>query len=238
MEPFPRPIRLPGEPDPPREPFDRARHHEPPAVVDDDIDLFGAEEAAARLAQRLEHVQPGAVRFTEDGRGLLSPAFEPTRDRVGAPAIGGATLVVFGAYGTPGSRPLGKVLAHVRERYPTTVVVAWRHHPDPIAHPRAAVLALAAEAAASLGRFWVLTRELLAMRHDDPADLHGAMLRAGIDPERALEAMRAGTGADRIVDDVGSALASGVTYSPALFVNDERYMGELDPDAVTAGLES
>ena len=64
------------------------------------------------------------------------------------------------------------------------------------------------------------------------------MLRAGLDPERALEAMRAGTGADRIVDDVASAVASGVTYSPALFVNGERYPGELDPAAVTAALEA
>ncbi len=252
MDEFPRPIRLPGEPPLPREPDARDQlhepplprepherdHREPPDVVDEDIDLFGAEEAAARLAERLEHMQPGAVRVAEDGRPLLSPPVEPTRDRVGGPARGRATLVVFGAYGTPSSRPLGKVLAHVRERHPSTVVVAWRHYPDPVAHPRAPVLALAAEAAASLGRFWALTRELLQMRHDDPADVHAAMLRAGLDPERALEAMRAGTGADRIVDDVASAVASGVTYSPALFVNGERYPGELDPAAVTAVLEA
>jgi hypothetical protein len=234
----PRPIRLPGEPALPREPYEGHHRHEPPAVVDEDVDVFGAEAAAGRLTERLAHVQPGAVRVAEDGRPLLSPPFEATRDRVGGLAAGRATLVVFGAYGTPSSRPLGRVLAHVRERHPSTVAVAWRHHPDPIAHPRAAVPALAAEAAASLGRFWALTRELLEMRHDDPADFHTAMLRAGIDPKRALDAMRAGTGADRIVDDVASALASGVTYSPALFVNGERCPGELDPAAVTGAIEA
>jgi protein-disulfide isomerase len=37
--------------------------------------------------------------------------------------------------------------------------------------------------------------------------------------------------------DVASALASGVNHVPALFVNGERYTGELDPGAVTAALE-
>jgi protein-disulfide isomerase len=146
--------------------------------------------------------------------------------------------VVFAAHGTPFSRPLVSVLSHVRERHPSTVGVAWRHYPDPIAHPRAVMLALAAEAAAARGRFWALTRELLHMRHHDPADLHAAMLRVGLDPERALEAKRAGTGADRISADVASALASGVTFSPALFVNGERYEGALDPAAVSAALEA
>jgi protein-disulfide isomerase len=50
--------------------------------------------------------------------------------------------------------------------------------------------------------------------------------------------MRAGTGSDRIVADVASALASGVTYSPALFVNGERYEGDLDAAQVSAALEA
>ena len=115
--------------------------------------------------------------------------------------------------------------------------MAWRHYPDPTAHPRAAVLALAAEAAAARGAFWVFTRELLAMRHHDPSDLQEAMRRAGLEPERTLAAMREGTGSARIVEDVASALASGVTFSPALFINGERYRGELDPAAVSAALD-
>jgi 2-hydroxychromene-2-carboxylate isomerase len=238
MEEFPQAIRLPGEPERPAEPYSPPRRHDPPAVVGDDVDLFGAEQAAARLAQRIAAVQPGAARLAEDGRPLLAPPFDPARDRVEGVTPARATLVVFGAYGTPASRALATVLAHVLERDATTLGVAWRHYPDPVAHPRAAVLALAAEAAAASGRFWALTRELLRMRHDDPRDVHAAMLRVTLDPERAAEAMRAGVGSDRIVDDVKSALASGVTFSPTLFINDERYEGELHPDAVAAAIEA
>jgi hypothetical protein len=50
--------------------------------------------------------------------------------------------------------------------------------------------------------------------------------------------MRAGIGIERIAGDVASALASGVTSSPALFVGGERWEGELDTDAVSAALEA
>src|SRR3954469_22448350 len=204
----------------------------PPEIVDEPIDAYGAEAAAADLAERLEQVRSGAVRVTDDGVDLLAPPFTPGRDRVEGPPWARSTLVVFGAHGTPSSRPLGRVLAAVRIRDPATVAIAWRHFPDPAAHPRAAVLALAAEAAAAQGRFWALTRELLSARHHDPIDVSQAMVRAGLDPGRTLGAMRAGTGADRIVADTVSALASGVVFTPALFIDGERYRGELDPEAV------
>jgi NhaA family Na+:H+ antiporter len=238
MSEFPHPVRLPGEPPLPGEPYANRDEGEPPPVVDDDVDLFGAEAAAGDLTKRIEHVQPSDVRRAADGRLLLSPPVDVDRDRVAGLRQARATLVVFAAYGTPASRSLASVLTRVLEHDPTTVRVAWRHHPDPVAHPRAVVLALAAEAAGARGRFWPLTRELLRMRHHDPADLHAAMLRVGLDPERTLDAMRAGTGSDRIVADVASALASGVTYSPALFVNGERYEGDLDAAQVSAALEA
>jgi Thioredoxin len=235
---FPAPRRLPGEPSPPREPYETPRAPEPPDVVDDDVDAYGAEAAAAELTARLEELHAGAGRLGASGHPLLSPPFDADRDRVDGPTPAQATLVVFGAYGTPSSRPLAAVLSHVRERYLSTVGVAWRHYPDPVAHPHAVSLALAAEAGAARGEFWPLTRELLQMRHNAPADLHAALLRVTLDPKRALEAMRAGTGADRIADDVASALASGVTFTPTLFVSGERYDGELEPAAVSAALEA
>jgi antitoxin (DNA-binding transcriptional repressor) of toxin-antitoxin stability system len=82
-------------------------------VVDEDIDVFSAEAAAALLVERIEQGQPVAVRVAGDGRALLSPPFATRRDRVAGPGT--------------------------------------------------------AEGAASLRKFWVPARELLALRHDDPA---------------------------------------------------------------------
>ena len=231
-EVFPPPIRLPGEPEPRREVLEQ-RRHEPPEIVDIPIDAYGAEAAAANLAERLARVRSGAVHVADHGLDLLAPPFARDLDRVDGPPWARSTLVVFGAHGTPSSRQLGRVLAVMRARHPAAVELAWRHFPDPGAHPRSAVLALAAEAAAAQGRFWALTRELLSMRHHDPIELSAAMVRAGLDAARTLAAMREGTGADRIVADTASALASGVVFTPALFIDGERYQGELDPEAVS-----
>jgi 2-hydroxychromene-2-carboxylate isomerase len=200
----------------------------------DTFEVYGAEPAAARLVERIGRVRRAATRTGPAGRPLLSPPVVLTRDHWDGVAPTGSTLVVFGAYGTPWSRRLERVLNEARRRH----LVVWRHYPDPEAHPHAAMLSLAAEAAATLAKFWALTYEMLTMRHDDPAALHDAMLRAGVDPQRAVAIMQAGTGTERIVDDVASALASGVNYEPTLFVNGRRYDGELDPAAVVAALDA
>jgi hypothetical protein len=160
----------------------------------------------------------------------LRPPFTLFRDRYDGPVTARAALMVFGAHGTPWSQTLGEVIERVRARH----LVAWRHYPDPEAHPQATDLALAVEAAGEHGRFWVLTRELLR----DPNDLHAALLRAGLDPERTYAAIQSGTGAERIAHDVASARASGVAAAPTLFVNGERYDGELTPAAIETALAS
>jgi hypothetical protein len=160
--------------------------------------------------------------------GALWPPFAPARDHVDGPIWARKTLVVFGAYGTPWSRALGELLEAVR----LTVRIAWRHFPDEAAHPHAHTFALAAEAAARRGKFWVLTRELLRLEHDDEIDLHDALVRAGLDPERIYAEMHAPAGAARIDADVESARASGVAASPTLFIDGRRYRGELDPAAI------
>jgi hypothetical protein len=156
----------------------------------DDFEIFGAEDAAGRLAKLIQNARPDAPRLAADHRPLLSPPVALTRDHVDGFGLAESTLVVFGAYGTPSSKQLGRVLANARERN----LLVWRHYPDLAAHPHAAMFALAAEAAATRGKFWALTREMLRMRHDDPADLHDAMLRAGVDPQRAIATMQDGTG--------------------------------------------
>ena len=199
--------------------------------IEDTID----DEAVAALARRIEAVRS---RPAPDGLPALTPPLSDSRDHIDGPAWAPASLVVFGSYGTPASRPLGGLLRQLREAHPASLRVAWRHLPDPERHPGPAALALAAEAAAGEGRFWALHRELVSMRHSDLEDLHAAARRAGIDFYRRLDRMRAGIGASRVVADVESALASAVGSAPTLFINGERYSGELDAAAISAALES
>jgi hypothetical protein len=58
-----------------------------------------------------------------------------------------------------------------------------------------------------------------------------------VDFHRLLDRMRAGVGADRIRSDVESARASAVASAPTLFVNGERFSGDLDAPTVWAALQ-
>ena len=213
-----------------------AVHHRAvvPDVVDEDTDLFEVEEAAARLTERLARVDPEPARPGPDGRPLLVPPPTRSRDPCRRALPGRVTLVVFGAHAT--RRRARSAPCSTRSAV-GTVGVVWRHYPD---RPptRARRCSRSPSSAAGAGRFWPLTRELLRLRHFDPGDLHGPMIRAGLAPEPTLEAMRAGTGAERIASDVASALASGVTYTPALFVDGTRLRDEAEPGPVLAALDA
>jgi protein-disulfide isomerase len=194
--------------------------------IDQEHDLVGAVRAAADLRRALAAHDRSTAAGASD-RQVLAPPLDPSCDRiVGLPAAA-ALVVVFGDFDAPGRRRLGRVLAQLRARWAGSVRIAWRHFPVWDAHPRAATLALAAEAAADRGRFWAFTLDLLARSHNDPEDVDAAFVAAGLDPGEMLSAMRAGVGHDRIIRDVDSGIASGVDGAPALFLNGVRYRGRL-----------
>ena len=94
MDEFPARRRLLGQSDPPRNRPERERGPATPDVVDEDFDLFGAEDAASALIERLKDVQPAAALRSDDGEPLLSPLFDPARDRIEGPAGAARSLVV------------------------------------------------------------------------------------------------------------------------------------------------
>jgi hypothetical protein len=202
--------------------------------IDDAMGTSGADEALSTLARRTRAVRS---RPAPNGPAVLTPPISHSRDHVEGPEWA-PSLVVYGSYGTPASRPLGKLLQQLRETHPASLRVAWRHLPEAEEHRRAAGLALAAEAAAAQSRFWSMNRELLAMRHDALEDLHAAARRADVDFYRLVDRMRMGVGADRVVSGVESAQSSAVGSAPTLFVNGERFGGDLDAATVWAALHS
>jgi hypothetical protein len=204
---------------------------------DELVDSFGADDAAARLNERLARLRPPEPGEPGYGPGLWPPVSRE-RDRIEGPASPAATLLVFGAHATPEASGLRRVLEHVREHDITMVAIVWRHFPHPQAHPQAGMFALAAEAAAARQRFWALTMELLRVHHSTPADLDAALRRVELDPERTVETMQTGLGSDRIVADAQSALASGVLHSPTLFINGALYRGDIEPQAVCRALDA
>jgi protein-disulfide isomerase len=106
------------------------------------------------------------------------------------------------------------------------VTRVFRHFPVVSKHPRARVLACAAEAAALQGAFWEMHESLFGDqgRLDDP-HLWERARRLGLDLERFEADRRSDSVAARVERDFRSAVRAGVVRTPTLFVDGVQHPG-------------
>lgn len=102
----------------------------------------------------------------------------------------------------------------------------FRHFPVVSKHPRARVLAEAAEAAGLQGAYWEFHDSLYADqgRLDDP-HLWARAERLGLDLERFEADRRSRAVADRVQRDFQSGVRAGVVATPTLFVGGRKIAG-------------
>ncbi len=110
----------------------------------------------------------------------------------------------------------------------------FRHFPVVSKHPRARVLAVAAEAASLQGRFWEMHDSLLADQgHLDDPHLWERCERLGLDVERFERDRRSDALAERVDHDFRSGIRAGVTTTPTVFVDGVAYSGVPDMDLMS-----
>ena len=102
----------------------------------------------------------------------------------------------------------------------------FRHFPVVSKHPRARVLAHAAEAAARQGRFWDFHDSLMADqgRLEDP-HLWDRCRALGLELDRFEADRRDEAAAERVQRDFRAGIRAGVVTTPTLFVDGEAYPG-------------
>jgi len=169
-----------------------------------------------------------------------SNGLEPVgaRDHARGPEDAPVTLVKYGDYECPYCRRLHPVLEELRERAGERMRFVFRHFPLDSAHPRARRAALAAEAAASQGRFWEM-HDLLYENQDELGEENLTRYAAelGLDLQRFGEDLANNDLAWRIEEDRLGGERAGVRGTPTLFVNGVRYAGPLDLDGLLAAVE-
>ena len=132
-----------------------------------------------------------------------------------------APLVVeYGDYECPYCAKTDGLLADVRVRR------VFRHFPVVSKHPRARVLACAAEAAGLQGAYWEFHDSLYADqgRIDDP-HLWERVRELGLDLDRFEADRRSEAVAERVERDFRSGLRAGVVTTPTLFVDGQAHAG-------------
>ena len=102
----------------------------------------------------------------------------------------------------------------------------FRHFPVTSKHPRARVLAAAAEAAALQGRFWEMHDSLLEDQgHLDDPHLWERAKAIGLDLERFEGDRRSTEVAERVEHHFRSGIRAGVVTTPTQFVAGTAYPG-------------
>jgi len=142
-------------------------------------------------------------------------ADDHVRGDAGAPLV-----VMYGDYTCPHC-----ATAHARLAADDDVRVAFRHFALKARHPRAPLLAAAAEAAALQGEFWAFHDELFAdPGHLDDPHLWARAERLGLDLARFDADRRSDAVTARVRRDVTGALRAGVAASPTLFLEGEPHL--------------
>ena len=106
------------------------------------------------------------------------------------------------------------------------VKLVFRHFPVVSKHPRARVLAAAAEAAALQGRFWEMHDSLFADQgHLDVPHLWKRAEELGLDVDRFELDRRSEAVEQRVERDFRSGIRAGVVTTPTLFLDGRTLRG-------------
>ena len=166
---------------------------------------------------------------------LLRPM--PGRDHIQGPVDAPLTLLEYGDYQCPHCGAAYPVVKQVQERLGNRLCFAFRNFPLVNAHPNAEHAAEAAEAAGSQGAFWEMHDLLFenqgSLQDEDLARYAAAL---NLDVRRLASEVLASAHAPRIEEDFRSGARGGVNGTPTFFVNNVRFEGFPDVEALVEAL--
>src|SRR5205823_10662556 len=139
---------------------------------------------------------------------LVVPVTE--RDHYQGPATAAVTLVQYGDYECPYTRQSTTVVRAIQQQLGDQLRFAFRNFPLTDIHPHALQAALAAEAAASQGKFWEMHDSIFHHQHTlEDADLARFAGEVCLDMQQYARDMMQQRHLPRIEEDVEGGERSG-----------------------------
>lgn len=148
------------------------------------------------------------------------------------------TLVEYGDFECPYCGTAYTVLKELQRRMGDELRFVFRNFPLAEMHPHAMAAAEAAEAAGAQGKFWPMhdllyeNQSALGLAH-----LRGYAKSLELDVARFSKDLEAHTFRTRIEEEFRGGIRSGVNGTPTLFVNDIRYDGPVELEAILSALK-
>jgi NhaA family Na+:H+ antiporter len=162
------------------------------------------------------------------------------RDHVrgGGAGPGEVTVLVYGDYLCPYCRRLRGVFDRLRQAMGDRLAYVFRQFPNERAHPGSTFAAEAAEAADRQGRFWPMHDALYA--REPPLTRDHVLEAAGsidLDMDRFTRDLADAQTRGRVDEDLADGRRNGVTGTPTIFVDGQRYDGAWDFYSMLEALE-
>ena len=147
------------------------------------------------------------------------------------------TLVEYGDYECPDCGRAYPMLKELTARFGDDLRFVFRHFPQYTVHRHASMAAQAAEAAGAQGKFWPM-HDLMYQhqRQLETEDLTHHALQLGLEVYRFEQALDSGTYRRRIEEDYAGGERSGVKGTPTLFINEKRFEGKVEIEALTEAI--
>ena len=149
------------------------------------------------------------------------------------------TIVEFADFECPYSQLVEQSLKEVLEKYKGRARLGFRDFPLSHIHPQAQQAAEASRCAGEQGKFWEYHDLLFATQGKlDLAGLTDQARAAGLELERFTACLSGGKFKTSVNADLQIGMASGVTGTPAFYINGVPLSGAQSPDAFELIIES
>ncbi len=149
-----------------------------------------------------------------------------------------STVILYGDYLCPYCRRLRPVFARLRQALGDRLAYVFRHFPNERAHPGATLIAIGSEAAGRQDRFWEMYDALFD--HEPPVDRPALIEIAaslGLDMVRFERDLEDPKLRSRVDDDLAEGRSIGVTATPTIFVDGQRYDGAWEFTSMLEAIE-
>ena len=160
------------------------------------------------------------------------------RDHVRGAESAAVTLVEYGDFECPQCGAARPIVARVVDTFGDRLRFVFRHFPLTSSHPSAQHAAEEAEWASAQGAFWPMYEALYdAQKNLSDARMLNVAEGLGLARAELQQAWTAHTFIARVKEDFASGIASGVTGTPAFFINGVRHEGGWDELALSHAIE-
>ena len=176
---------------------------------------------------------------TSERPSRLAVPLDRAKDHVLGPIDAPVSLLEYGDYECPDCGRAYPLLKELTLRLGGRLLFAFRHFPQYTIHHHASIAAQAAEAAGAQGKFWPM-HDLLYENQDrlDTMDLTHHAAKLGLELYKFDAALAGETYRRRVEDDYTSGQRSGVRGTPTLFINERRYEGPVEIEALAAAIDA